>query len=249
MSDFNLRGKVVLITGGNSGIGLASARLFKAEGASLVLVGQNLKTLEAARSELGGDTLAIQANVAKIGDLDHVMKKVQTQHGRIDVLFANAGISHCPPLEETDEAAFDHIVDINLKGVFFTFTRALPLLSEGASVIFTSSAAHDMGKLGDPLYSATKAAVRSLVRTFAASEAARGKKLRVNAITPGCVKTPLTEAASCSPEITAYLESVIPMGRWGEADEIARAVLFLASNQSSYMTGAEIAVDGGLAQI
>jgi NAD(P)-dependent dehydrogenase (short-subunit alcohol dehydrogenase family) len=244
-----MKDKAVLITGGNSGIGLASARLFKAKGASLILVGQNPTTLEAARVELGGDTLTISADVSKPADLTRVMSETQARFGKIDVLFVNAGTSHCPPIEETDEAAFDHIIGINLKGAFFTFTKALPLLSVGASVIFTSSAAHDMGRLGDPLYSATKAAVRSLVRTLAVSDQALKKKLRINAVTPGCIKTPLTEAATSSAEVTAYLESVIPMKRWGEAEEVARTVLFLASSDSSYMTGAEIAVDGGLAQV
>jgi NAD(P)-dependent dehydrogenase (short-subunit alcohol dehydrogenase family) len=198
---------------------------------------------------LGGDTLVISADVSKPANPVKAMSEIQSHFGRIDVLFVNAGISHCPLIEETDEAAFDHILGINLKGAFFTFTIALPLLSAGASVIFTSSAAHDMGRLGDPLYSATKAAVRSLVRTLAVSDPVLKKKLRINAITPGCIKTPLTEAATSSAEVTAYLESVIPMKRWGEAEEVAQAVLFLASSGSSYMTGAEIAVDGGLAQI
>jgi NAD(P)-dependent dehydrogenase (short-subunit alcohol dehydrogenase family) len=244
-----LKDKVVVITGGGSGIGLASARLMKAEGARIVIVGRTAKTLEAACRELGSDAIAIQADVSELEDVKRVMAEVKSKHGRIDVLFANAGISECPAVEETTEAAFGHVVGINFKGPFFAFAQALPLLSERASVIFTGSAAHDMGRLGDPLYSATKAAVRSLVRTFAVNETVVARKIRVNAVSPGCVKTPLTEPAHTSADVTAYLESLIPMRRWGEPEEIARAVLFLACADSSYMTGADLAVDGGLGQV
>jgi len=179
-----LQGKVTVITGGNSGIGFASAKLFKSEGATLVVAGRNQETLEAARNELGDDTLIIRADVSKISEIVKVVQMVKDKFGKIDVLFANAGISECPPIQETDEAFFNHIFDVNVKGVFFLFAKAMPLFSEGASVIFTCSASHDMGRPGDPLYAATKAAVRSLARTLAADEEILNKKIRVNVVSP-----------------------------------------------------------------
>ncbi|MDR3563040.1 MAG: SDR family oxidoreductase [Negativicutes bacterium] len=251
MREDRLTPKVALITGGNSGIGLATARLFKDQGASIVIVGQNKTTLDLTCKELGGDTLALQADVAKVADVERVMSQVREAFGKIDILFANAGISDCPPIQETEEAFFDHIIGINVKGVFFTFVKALPLLVKGASVIFTSSVAHKRGRPGDPLYSASKAAVRSLARTLAADETVLEKKIRVNVVSPGAIQTPLTEQES--PEmresIKAYIENSVPMKRWGLPEEVAKAVLFLASSDASYLTGGEIAVDGGLGQI
>lgn len=244
-----LKDKTALITGGSSGIGLASAQLFRNEGARVIIVGRDQKKLNEACVKIGSDTLGICGDIAKVEDIEQIMAVVEKEFGSIDIVFANAGMSHCPSLEETTEPDFDHIVGVNLKGVFFTVVKALKLLNEKSSVILTSSAAHEMGRLGDPLYSATKAAVRSLVRSFAVQDTISKKSIRVNAITPGCIATPLTEVAVAKAEVTAYLESLIPMGRWGQAEEVAKAVLFLASEDSSYMTGAEISVDGGLAQV
>jgi NAD(P)-dependent dehydrogenase (short-subunit alcohol dehydrogenase family) len=251
MIELKLANKVALITGGNSGIGLATAKLFKDQGANVVIVGQNKITLETARKELGNDTLALTADVAKITDLEWVMTKVHEKFGRIDVLFANAGISDCPPIQETDETFFDHIIGINLKGVFFTFTKSLPLLAQNASVIFTSSVANKRGRPGDPLYSASKAAVRSLARTLAVDETALEKGIRVNVVSPGAIQTPLTaqESSEMKNAIQAYIESSVPMKRWGQPEEVAKAVLYLASSDSSYLTGGEITVDGGLGQV
>jgi NAD(P)-dependent dehydrogenase (short-subunit alcohol dehydrogenase family) len=243
--------KVALVTGGNSGIGLASAEMLAAQGASVIIVGRDAKTLETARLKLGSRALAIRADIAQVSEIERVMQEVRRAQVPLDILFINAGISHCPPLAETTEKDFNHIVDINFKGAFFTFTKALPLLREGSSVIFTCSAAHDRGRPGDPLYAASKAAIRSLVRTLAADEQVLQKKIRVNAVTPGAVLTPLTkqDSAEATAQIDAYIANAVPLGRWGKPEEIAKAVLFLASSDSSYMTGAEIAVDGGLAQI
>ncbi len=243
--------KIALITGGNSGIGLATARLFREQGATVALVGQNITTLERTRQELGGNTLALQANVASVTDLDRVMAQIHKTFGRIDILFANAGISECPPIEETEEAFFDHIMGINVKGVFFSFIKALPLLSQGASAIFTSSVAHKRGRPGDPLYAASKAAVRSLARTLAVDEMVLSRSIRVNVVSPGTIHTPLTaqETPDMQAAVQAYIEASVPMKRWGQPEEVAKAVLYLASADSSYVTGGEITVDGGLGQV
>ena len=250
-NNLKLQSKVALITGGNSGIGLATARLLKANGASVIIIGRNIESLEKVKNELGGDTIAIQADVSKIFDIENVIGQVKQKFGRIDILFANAGISDCPPIKETTETFFDQIIGINIKGVFFMFTKALDILSNDASVIFTSSAAHDMGRPGDPLYSATKAAVRSMARTFAAEDEVIEKGIRVNVVSPGTIQTPLTaqETEEMTNAINEYITSSVPMKRWGQPEEVAKAVLFLASSDSSYITGGEIAVDGGLGQI
>ncbi|MCL1938584.1 MAG: SDR family oxidoreductase [Candidatus Azobacteroides sp.] len=251
MSKSKLADKVAVITGGNSGIGLATVRLFKEHGASVVIVGRNPKSLEKAKRELGENTLALQADVSKVDQIDDVMSQTKEVFGRIDVLFANAGVSDCPPIQKTEEAFFDFIMGINVKGVFFTFIRALPLLSRGASVIFTSSVANNRGSLGDPLYAATKAAVRSLARTLAADDEVLEKGIRVNCVSPGCIQTPLTvqDTPEMQAAINKYIESAVPMKRWGQPEDVAKAALYLACADSAYLTGSEIAVDGGLGQI
>lgn len=251
MLELKLKNKVALITGGNSGIGLATARLFKAEGASVVIVGRNKNTLESVGDELGGDATIINADISKVVDIDRVITEVKNKFGKIDILFANAGISECPPIQETDEEFFDFIMGINVKGVFFTFTKALSILADGASVIFTSSIAYKMGRPGDPLYTATKAAVRSLARTLAADDEVLERKIRVNVISPGTIQTSLTaqESEEMAKAVDEYIKASVPMKRWGQPQEVAKSVLFLASSDSSYLTGGEIAVDGGLGQI
>lgn len=249
MSSQKLNGKVAVITGGSSGIGLATARLFRQEGATVVIAARSEQGLAQARATLGDDVLAICADVSKPAALQALAAQVGTSLGRIDVLFANAGLSECPDILETDEAFFDTIMNVNVKGVFYAFTYALPWMSPGASVIFTSSVIQQRGKPGDALYAASKAAVRSLARTLAADDHVLRKQIRVNVVSPGAIRTPLTAAATEHADIREWVEGQVPMGRWGEADEVARAVLFLASSDASYMTGSEIAVDGGLGQI
>ncbi len=240
--------KVVVITGGSSGIGLAAAREFAREGAKLAIVGRGADALAAVRAEIP-TALTIAADVGEVSEIERVMSEVERTHGGIDVLFANAGMSDCPPVAETDSAFFDRIIAVNLKGTFFSFARALPLLRSGASVVFTATATHARGRPGDPLYLASKAAVRSLARSLAADEEVLRRRVRVNVVSPGAVETPLTARAHGSVEVRATVEGMIPLGRWGTPADVARAVLFLASDDAAYVTGAELAVDGGLAQV
>jgi NAD(P)-dependent dehydrogenase (short-subunit alcohol dehydrogenase family) len=249
MSTARFTGKVVLITGGSSGIGLAAAQLFAAEGAQLVLVGRGPGALAAARAQVGGDVRTVAADVARVDDIERVIAEVKKRHGHLDVLFANAGMSDCPPIVETDDAFFERLMGVNVKGVFFMFVRALPLFRPGGSAIFTATATHARGKPGDPLYLASKAAVRSLARSLAGDESVLARRVRVNVVSPGATETPLTVAAHGTSEVRAYVEGMVPLGRWGQPADIAKAVLFLASSDAAYITGAELAVDGGLAQI
>jgi NAD(P)-dependent dehydrogenase (short-subunit alcohol dehydrogenase family) len=246
-----LENKVAVITGGGSGIGFATAKLMAAEGAKVVIIGRDTNKLADAAKLINEDVLTISADAATIAGIETIINKVKAIYGHIDILFANAGISECPPILETDEAFFNQVIDINIKGVFFLFTKAFPLLNNHASVIFTSSVAHSKGRPGDPLYSMTKAAVRSLGRTLAMDENVLAKNIRVNTVSPGAIQTPLTKQDSAEMEqaINEYIRSSVPMQRWGQADEVAKAVVFLASNDSSYMTGGDLYVDGGLAQI
>jgi NAD(P)-dependent dehydrogenase (short-subunit alcohol dehydrogenase family) len=248
VSERKFENQVVVITGGSTGIGLSAAELFVDAGAKVVLVARDAAKLEGARKRLGAQVDTVKADVAIVDDVERVMAHVERMHGGIDVLFANAGMSECPPLRETDAAFFDQIMGVNLKGVFFSFVRAIPLFRQGASAVFTATATHARGRPGDPLYLASKAAVRSLARSLATDEEVLQKRVRVNIVSPGATETGLTEAAHGNAEVRAYVDGMVPLGRWGQPEEIARAVLFLASRDSAYITGAEIAVDGGLGQ-
>ena len=243
--------KTAIITGGSSGIGLETARLFNKEGAKVIITGRNEEKLEKAKNLIGENVITFKMDVAKVEDIYKLKKFLLEENIKLDILFGNAGMSECPSIFETDEKFFDEIINTNLKSNFFIFTNLFELLNDNSSVIFTSSVSHDMGVPGDPLYSASKAALRSLVRTFAADESVLNKKVRVNAISPGPIKTPLTEQDNKEMQklIDEYIENTVPMKRWGEAEEVAKAVLFLASDDSSYMTGSEIRVDGGLSEI
>jgi NAD(P)-dependent dehydrogenase (short-subunit alcohol dehydrogenase family) len=249
MSERKLEGKVAVVTGGSSGIGLAAARLFHRHGAKVVIVARREATLVAAREVIGDDATALSCDVSMPDQVQELMQAVGSLHGRIDVLFANAGVSECPDFLHTSERIFDEVMASNIKSVFYSFTHAFPLLAELASVIFTSSVAQQRGRPGDPLYSATKAAVRSFARTMAADERVLARKIRINVISPGAIRTPMTNAATDDPAIRAWVEAQVPMGRWGEPEEVAHAALFLASADASYLTAGEIAVDGGLGQI
>jgi NAD(P)-dependent dehydrogenase (short-subunit alcohol dehydrogenase family) len=243
-----LEGKVALITGGSGGIGLASARLFQAEGAQLAITGRDPEALARAGAELGAAALVMRGDAGRLDDIDAVIAQVKQRFGRLDVLFINAGTALPAPIEQVSEALFDEQMTTNLKGVFFTLQRALPLLGAGASVIVTTSITNRLGSPNFSVYAAAKAAQRSLVRSLGLELIGRG--VRVNAISPGPIDTPMFErfglpAAAAAAKKRAIAEKS-PSKRFGSADEIAKAALFLASDDSSYMVGEEIVVDGGM---
>ncbi len=244
-------GKVAVITGGNSGIGLATAKLFHDEGAKVAISGRDQKTLDEAVKIIGPGTLAVKADVAKLADLDHFYSQVAAKFGKIDALFANAGIAKFAPVASGSEQLFDETFDINVKGLYFTLQKALPLLNDNAGIVLNASVVSTKGSPGSSIYSATKAAVRSLARTFAAELVERG--IRVNVVSPGPITTPIFGKTGMSQaDIDQFSENVkqrIPMKRFGTPDEVGHAVLFLASPQASYITGVDLNVDGGYGQI
>ncbi|MXP26815.1 SDR family oxidoreductase [Altererythrobacter indicus] len=246
-----LNGKTALITGGNSGIGLATAKNLRAEGARVAITGTDADKLEAARQEIGNDTLAIRADVRSIADLKAMAKTVGTTFGKLDILFANAGVAYGTPIDTTDEESYNRLMDINVKGVFFTVQSVLPIMADGGSVILNTSWLGQVGTPGRAALSASKAAVRSFTRVLAAELVDR--KIRVNAVSPGPIDTPIHRApGQTEEEFRVYAEKLgarVPAGRMGKPEEIAAAVAFLAGDKSSYMLGAEIAVDGGLGEI
>jgi len=245
----NLTGKNAVVIGGSSGIGLEAARLFLKDGAKVAIVGRQQHRMEEAKTALSGDVMAVTADVSRPDETNLAIRQIVDRTGPIDVLFVSAGVSDAPPFGQTTEAAFDHLIGINLKGTFFAVVHALPHLRDGASVILTGSVAGRKGRPGDPLYAASKGAVRSFGRTLATSEEVLARRIRVNVVTPGPIVTPLTAEATEIPAVHNYIAEMVPLGRWGEAREVAEAVRFLASDSSSYITGAEITVDGGLAHV
>jgi NAD(P)-dependent dehydrogenase (short-subunit alcohol dehydrogenase family) len=240
-----LAGKVAVITGGNSGIGLATARQFAAAGAHVFITGRRQSELDAAARQCGPNVTAVQGDVSKLADLDRLYATVKQQKGRIDVLFANAGVLENLPLESITEEHYDKVFNTNVKGLLFTVQKALPLVHEGGSIILTASVVSLKGYAASSVYSATKAAVRSFARCWTAD--LKSRKIRVNAISPGPIATPM--GAQIPEAIAAAIVHEVPMGRFGESDEIAKAALFLASDDSSYITGAELFVDGGVGQV
>jgi NAD(P)-dependent dehydrogenase (short-subunit alcohol dehydrogenase family) len=244
-----LAGKKALITGGNSGIGLATSRLFIKEGAQVAITGRNQQTLDAALADLGPKVVGFRGDVTDSKSRKDIFKQVGEKFGKIDVVFANAGISGSTPVGNTAEELFEQIISINLTSVFFTVQDALPFLNDGSSVILNGPVIGTLGQPGYSAYSASKAGVRALARTLAADLSPRN--IRVNVVAPGAIKTPIWARNSQrspeeSGEIGKKLATQIALGRWGEADEIAKAVLFLASDDSSYVQGVELFVDGGL---
>jgi len=246
-----LDGKVALVTGGNSGIGLATAKQFAREGAHVFITGRRAPDLAAAAKEIGGNVTAIQGDVSKRADLDRLVEEIKRQKGRLDVLFANAGVARYGTLGAIEEELFDAIFDVNVKGVLFTVQKALPLMPDGASIILNASIVGSKGLPANSVYSASKAAVRSFARTWATDLKAR--RIRVNAISPGTIDTPGLNDLLASSEVgeqrKKMISGAVPLGRFGQPDEIAKAVVFLASDDASYVTGTELFVDGGFAQV
>jgi len=243
-----IKNKVTVITGGNSGIGLGIASEFVNNGAFVVISGRNKETLQTAQEQLGDNTLAVQTDVANLADLDGLYEQTEERFGKIDVLVVNAGIAKFAPVNLADEAHFDAMFDINVKGAYFTVQKALPYLNDGASIILIASNAAGRGFAGASVYSATKAAVRSLARSFSADLLERG--IRVNVISPGPIETPIfdrlglpKEEASATKDAFA---SMVPLKRLGTPSEVAKTTAFLASSDSSFIVGQEILVDGGM---
>ncbi len=244
-------GKVAVVTGGNSGIGLATAKRLQEEGAKVAIAGRSRKTLDDAVRAIGNGVVAVQADVAKLTDVDKLYAEVSKKLGKIDVLFVNAGVAKFAPLAEMSESLYDEQFDINIKGAYFTIQKALPFLNDGASIILNTSVADSTGNPGASAYSATKAALRSLARTVAAELVGRG--IRVNTVAPGPIVTPILGRTGLPKEaldefVNGIVEKV-PMKRFGQPEEVAGVVAFLASQDASYITGVEINVDGGLGQI
>ena len=249
-----LQGKIALVTGGNSGIGLATAQLFAQEGAQVIITGRNQTTLDDAARLIGPDTLAFRADVAKVEDIARLYQTVRQHVDHLDMVFANAGYASFFPASAATAPLYDELMDINVRGLYFSIQQALPLLAPDAAVVINSSSAWMKGLPNGTVYAATKAAVRSFARTFAAELLAEGKQVRVNVVSPGPIDTPIFERtggmpAEAVPQLREAFTSLVPMRRFGTAQEVAQAVLFLASSESSYITGVDIPVDGGLSQL
>jgi NAD(P)-dependent dehydrogenase (short-subunit alcohol dehydrogenase family) len=250
-----LDGKIAIITGGNSGIGLATAQRFVAEGAYVFIIGRRQNELDAAARQIGKNVTAVRGDVSNLADLDRLYAIVKEQKGRIDVLFANAGVGEFATLARITEEHFDKTFGVNVKGLLFTVQKALPLIRNGGSVILTASTAASKGIEGFSVYSATKAAVRSFARSWTVD--LKQRKIRVNVISPGPIDTlasrislgGLVQSEQQGEQLRKKLVTTVPLGRMGSPDEVAKVVSFLASDESSFVTGTEIFVDGGQAQI
>jgi NAD(P)-dependent dehydrogenase (short-subunit alcohol dehydrogenase family) len=243
-----LEGKIALVTGGNSGIGLATAKQFVNEGAYVFITGRRDPELAAAIKEIGRNVTGVQGDVANLGDLDRLFEQIKREKGKLDIVFANAGGAlPLAPLGEITENHYDSLFNINVKGLLFTVQKALPLMPDGASIILNASIVASKGLPAWSVYSATKAAVRSFARTWTTDLKAR--RIRVNAVSPGFTDTAPWHSTEAAEESMKTISSSVPLGRFGTPDEIAKAVAFLASDDSNYITGTELFVDGGFAQV
>jgi NAD(P)-dependent dehydrogenase (short-subunit alcohol dehydrogenase family) len=246
-----LEGKIALVTGANSGIGLATAKRFVSEGAHVFVTGRRQATLAAAVKDIGGNATGVQGDASRLADLDRLFAQIRDEKGKLDIVFANAGIANYAALGSITEEDYDSMFGINVKGVLFTVQKALPLLPDGAAIILNASIVGSKGLAANSVYSATKAAVRSFARTWATDLKAR--RIRVNAVSPGTIDTPGLNDLLASSEVgeqrKKMIAGAVPLGRFGTADEIAKAVVFLASDDASYVTGIELFVDGGFAQV
>jgi NAD(P)-dependent dehydrogenase (short-subunit alcohol dehydrogenase family) len=246
-----LEGKIALVTGGNSGIGLATAKQFVNEGAYVFITGRREPEMAEAVKEIGRNVTGVQGDVSNLADLDRLFAQIKRDKGKLDIVFANAGIARYGPLGEITEEFYDSIFNINVKGLLFTVQKALPLMPDGASIILNASIVASKGLPSNSVYSATKAAVRSFARTWTTD--LKDRRIRVNAVSPGATDTPglsnLLASAEVGEDRMKMIFNSVPLGRLGTPDEIAKAVVFLASDDSSYITGTELFVDGGVAQV
>lgn len=246
-----LEGKIALITGGNSGIGLATAKEFVKEGAYVYITGRRDSELAAAVKQIGTNVVGVQGDVSRLDDLDRLFAQIKREKGRLDIVFANAGVARYAALGTITEEFYGSIFDINVKGLLFTVQKALPLLPDGASIILNASIVGSKGLSMNSVYSATKAAIRSFARTWTTD--LKHRRIRVNAVSPGSIDTPglndLLASSQAGEERRKMISSAVPLGRLGTPDEIAKAVVFLASDDSSYVAGTELFVDGGFAQV
>ena len=246
-----LDGKIALVTGGNSGIGLATAKQFVREGAYVFITGRRKAELDAAVKEIGRNVTGVQGDVSNLADLDRLFDQIKREKGKLDIVFANAGVARYAALGAITEEFFDSIFDTNVKGVLFTVQKALPLLPDGASIILNASIVGSKGLPAYSVYSATKAAVRSFARTWTTD--LKDRRIRVNAVSPGSIDTPaardLLASSAVGEKRKKMIAETVPLGRFGTPDETAKAVVFLASDDSSYITGIELFVDGGFAQV
>jgi NAD(P)-dependent dehydrogenase (short-subunit alcohol dehydrogenase family) len=246
-----LEGKIALVTGGNGGIGLATAERFVNEGAYVFITGRRDTELAAAVRQIGKNVTGVQGDVSNLADLDRLFAQIKQQQGKLDIVFANAGVATYAPFGKITEEHFDSIFNINVKGLLFTVQKALPLLPDGASIIVNASIVASKGFAANSVYSATKAAVRSFARTWTTD--LKDRHIRVNAVSPGPIDTPglhdLLASTDSGQQRLKMMSSIVPLGRLGTPDEIAKAVVFLASDDSSYITGTELFVDGGFAQV
>ena len=246
-----LEGKIALVTGGNGGIGLATAKRFVNEGAQVFITGRRESELKAAIKEIGGSVASVQGDVSKLDDLDRLFAQIKKEKGRLDIVFANAGFAKYAPVGKITEELYDEIFNVNVRGVLFTVQKSLPLLPDGASIILNASIVASKGLSANSVYSASKAAVRSFARTWTTD--LKDRRIRVNAVSPGSIDTPglsqLLASSETGQQRLKMLPTVVPLGRLGTPDEIAKAVVFLASDDSSYITGTELFVDGGFAQV
>lgn len=246
-----LNRKVALVTGGSSGIGLATAKKFAAEGAQVIITGRSQENLDAAAAQIGQHVTAIRSDIANLEEQKQLFATIKDQYEALDVVFANAGIALVAPFEDVDETFFDTHFNTNVKGLYFTVQNSLPLLRNGGSVILNASVLGYKGMANMSVYNASKASVRSFARTWA--EELKDRQIRVNVVSPGPIETPIYSKLGMPQEqveaMGAAMISQIPLGRFGQSNEVANAALFLASNESSYVNGADLAVDGGMAQI
>lgn len=248
MSRNRFEGKVAVVTGGNSGIGLAAARAYAREGAKVAITGRDEKTLQAAAQDIGPDTLALRSDAGKLADIDQAMAEIKKRFGKIDALFVNAGIGRFSPFEQVTEALFDEVMNINLKGVFFTIQKAVPLMAPGSAVVINASINGHMGMANASVYGAAKAALHNLAKGI--STDLLGKGIRVNTVSPGPIATPILSRMGMDDkqlkETKDWITSQVPMKRFGTPEEIASIALYLTAPESSYIIGTDVIVDGGM---